>query len=372
MQLSKETMEALAMGGLILGAGGGGSMEEGLKTGFASLDYGSPTMISVEELSPEDVVVTISGVGSPASTEAYVEPNYYNRILELLTKELGQKPKALMPSEMGGASSFGPFVASAVNGIPVLDAACNGRAHPLGTMGSLGLSEKKDHRTIQVALGGDPNKDQQVELIAKGSVNHTASLVLSSAILAGGLVVVARNPVKADFVKTNAAVGCYSQSLEIGKAHLKGKTPEEKIGNVLSLLNGRVLCEGVVDTYQLETRNGLDVGSMTLSGEQEYKVHFWNEYMAIEEDGVRIFTFPDFMMTFHKETGMPLTTAMINEGMEVVLCAASRENLILGGGMREVSGYRKIEEALGIPMLNYVPEVAAKTQEKKGESRKEG
>ncbi|MBO1265142.1 DUF917 family protein [Proteiniclasticum sp. SCR006] len=354
MKLNKENIEALALGGLILGAGGGGSSEMGKATGLESLTYGEPIMMKASELNEDDIVVTISGVGSPASTQAYVENEYYNRILEELTKELGKRPAALIPSEMGGASSFGPFIASAINGIPILDAACNGRAHPLGTMGSMGLHEKRGYQTIQVAMGGDPTKDRFIRMTASGSVGNTASLVLSAAIRAGGLVAVARNPVPASYVKEHAAIGCYSQSLSIGKAFLSGRTPDEKIGKVLEVLNGRIIRAGKILGYTLETRSGLDVGWFTMEGETELKVWFWNEYMAIEEDGKRIHTFPDFMMTFEKEEGTPLTTANIRDGIEVVLVAADRKNLLLGAGMHEASGYRAVEEALGIPVLPYV------------------
>ena len=357
MTITREMIEEFAIGGLILGAGGGGSKEMGLSAGYAALEYGEPRMIPVEELKDDDIVVTISGVGSPASKGAYIDNSYYNRILEMITEELGQKPAALIPSEMGGSSSFGPFIASAINGIPALDAACNGRAHPLGTMGSMGLNETKGYRTVQVAMGGDQSTDHLVEMTAKGSVPDTASLVLSAAIRAGGLVVVARNPVPVKYVREKAAVGCYSHSLKVGKAHMSGTTALEKITNVAEVLDGRILCQGEIRDYKLETRNGLDVGGFSVHSDKTYKVSFWNEYMAIDSEGERLYTFPDYMMTFDLETGEPITTANIAEGIKVAIVTAPRSSLILGGGMYEASGYRAVEEATGLPMLPYVQDL---------------
>ncbi|MBP1920126.1 DUF917 family protein [Youngiibacter multivorans] len=360
MTLDRKTIEELATGGVILGAGGGGSKEMGLKAGLASFEYGEPRMIQVDKLEDSDMVVTISGVGSPASKGAYIENSYYNKIIEILTEELGQKPAALIPSEMGGSSSFGPFIASAINGIPVLDAACNGRAHPLGTMGSMGLNETKGYKTIQVAMGGDPAADHMIEMTAKGSVPDTASLVLATAIRAGGLVVVARNPVPVKYVKEKAAVGCYTHSLEVGKAHMAGKTAMEKIKNVADALGGKILCQGEINSYMLETRNGLDVGGFIVNDGKEYSIKFWNEYMAIDCEGERLFTFPDYMMTFELEKGEPITTANITEGISVAVVTAPRTSLILGGGMFEASGYKAVEDAIGIPMLPYVQDLVNK------------
>lgn len=362
MQINRETIEELAIGGLILGAGGGGSKELGLQAAYASLEYGEPRMIPIDQLKDDDIVVTISGVGSPASNGAYIDNSYYDRILEILTKELGQQPAALIPSEMGGASSFGPFIAAAINDIPILDAACNGRAHPLGTMGSMGLNETKGFRTIQVAMGGDLSKDQLVEITARGSVPDTASLVLSTAIRAGGLVVVARNPVPVRYIRDNAAIGCYSQSLNVGRAHARGKTGMDKIKNVADVLGGKILCQGEINGYQLETRNGLDIGGFNICSDKTYSIKFWNEYMAIDSDGERLYTFPDYMMTFDLETGYPITTANVTEARRVAVVTAPCSNLLLGGGMYESSGYKAVEEAIGIPMLPYVQDLVAKTK----------
>ncbi len=82
-------------------------------------------------------------------------------------------------------------------------------------------------------------------------------------------------------------------------------------------------------------------------------MHFWNEYMALEIDGERTYTFPDFMMTFDARTGLPFTSAEIEEGRPCFLAAAKRDKLILGAGMRERSGYKAVEASLGIEMLRY-------------------
>lgn len=51
---------------------------------------------------------------------------------------------------------------SAMAGIPVVDAPCNGRAHPLALIGSLGLHRFPKHRTWTAAVGGAHRPDEPI------------------------------------------------------------------------------------------------------------------------------------------------------------------------------------------------------------------
>lgn len=353
MIITESMLEPLGYGSLILGAGGGGSMRKGVQGAREALAAGPIELKTVDEFAADATVVTISGVGSPASKTSHVEGKDYLRAVELLEQKSDCRVGALIASEIGGSSSFGPFHCAAMKKLPILDAPCNGRAHPLGTMGSLGLAES-NAQTTHAACGGNAAESRYVEMVASGTVAQAASLVLSSAIQAGGVVAVARNPMPASYIRTHAAVGAYAQALKIGEAYLAGAAASAKIRNVADAIEGTIVAEGAVSDYRLETRNGLDVGSFSLSGTAKaITAYIWNEYMALDIDGGRAFTFPDFMMTFDARTGLPFTSAEIEEGRPCVLVAAPRANLILGAGMREASGYRAIEAALGIEMLRY-------------------
>lgn len=355
MIITESMLEPMGYGGIILGAGGGGSMQGGILTARQALELGKPQIIDASTLDDDEIVVTISGVGSPASKASHLEQSDYIRIVELLEEKTKVKTGALIPSEIGGSSSFVPFICSALNNIPILDAPCNGRAHPLGTMGSLGLSEK-NAQTVQIACGGKAH----VELMVSGTVAQAAGIVLSAAIQAGGLVVVARNPMPVSYIKTHAAVGAYTQSLRLGEAFIAAQGALAKVESVASLLCGSIVAQGAIKDYRLETKGGLDVGRFSIqSGNSSMEMHFWNEYMALEMDGKRSYTFPDFMMTFDARTGLPFTSAEVEEGRPCYVVAAKSENLILGAGMHEKTGFMAVEKALGIEMLPYCQDLFA-------------
>lgn len=358
-KIEQGEIESLSYGSIILGGGGGGSCQSGLDAVKASFEIGSPTIIDMEDLDEEDgMVLTASAVGAPAAKEQFVKTEDYNRIIELIERETGKKPAAYITNEIGGGSTFNAFIQSSKTGIPMLDAACNGRAHPLGTMGAMGLNENKEYMTVQTAAGGNEKLGNYVEIVVKGSVSKTSSLVRSAAVQAGGLVVVARNPVSIDYVRKNAAIGAISKAGKVGSAYLKGNTPLEKIENAVSVLNGSIVCRGKVEEFTLNTENGLDLGSFKVSdGRSSFKMYIWNEYMALEKDEERIYSFPDLLTTFDAETGIPITSADVKEGMEIIITGVRHNNILLGSGMREKSGYKSIEDVTGIEMLSYASDL---------------
>ncbi|KAF1303615.1 DUF917 family protein [Enterococcus saccharolyticus] len=359
MYIDETKIEALALGGIILGGGGGGSMDYGIENAKISLANGrQPQVIPVDELPENATVLTISAVGAPSATDQYVVEQNFVEIIELLEKNYDLTIDALITNEMGGGSSFNAFIPSALKQIPMVDASCNGRAHPLGTMGAMGLSEKKGYITQQSAVGGNPLKNKEVQLVTQGSVNATSTLIRQAAVEAGGLVVVARNPVNKEFIQKNAALGTLTQSYEVGSAFLQGVTPREKVMNVADYLGGTMVCQGIVEEFELTMNGGLDEGKFIVrQKDDEYVLYIWNEYMALDKNGERQSTFPDLLMSFDQETGLPITTAELKEGQAIFVLQVPYQKLALGAGMFEISGYKRIEQVLGIEIVAYVQEL---------------
>ncbi|MDK3075364.1 hypothetical protein QO034_19985, partial [Sedimentitalea sp. JM2-8] len=58
----------------------------------------------------------------------------------------GQRLAAINTNENGAQTTVNGWFHSALSGLPVLDLACNGRAHPSSLMGSLGLHLEGEYR----------------------------------------------------------------------------------------------------------------------------------------------------------------------------------------------------------------------------------
>ena len=379
MIFTREHAEYLSLGSLLLGCGGGGNVQQGINAYEAAFRNAEERgnnieVITIEELRerhPEGgVIVTISGVGSPASPTSYTPPEYYPRLMELLQKQISDKIIGFISCEIGASNTFEPFVPASILGVPVIDAPCDGRAHPLGLMGSLGL-EKKQLPVVQCAVGGRKGENgtagQYVEITVNGSVESCAGLIRNASAQAGGFVMVARNPVDIQWLSDNAAAGAFAQTIELGriwKEMLDAGTPaEEMAARAAELLGGRVVCTGAMKNYSCITENALDHGEFDICTEGgPYNVTFFNEYMTLDNgSGQRLSTFPDGLILIGSDR-LSYSSAMLaraveeerTDGMTFSVVSVDYENLKIPTGLRYRGGYRTCENILGREMIPFL------------------
>lgn len=358
MYFNQELVSQLSKGAQILGGGGGGREARGLKTAEEALASGQVRLAGLEEMSPSDLVVTVSGVGAPSQSQAMYTARHYLRALELLEQRLDRPIAGFIPSEMGGSAAFGPFLAAATKGVPVVNAACDGRAHPLGTMGALSLDRDPTFQTLQAACGGRREEGTYIELVTCGTIRSTSRASRLAAELAGGLAAVVRNPVSAEYLQKNAAVGCYTMAIDLGRAILAENTALGKARAVVQILGGEIICQGEVADCRLTTTGGLDHGSCAVSaGGEDYQLYFYNEYMALQRGEERLATFPDLIATLDGETGETVLTADMAKGRQVILLRVPYGRLILGSGLRQRRDYEGIEHLLGISMIPFLQDL---------------
>ncbi|MDU4959114.1 MAG: DUF917 family protein [Sporomusaceae bacterium] len=357
LKLTEAHARAAVLGGALLGGGGGGSAADGLEAARLALRLGDLVLTPLSALRDEQTVLTASAVGAPAAKNRYIRPAYYIRTVELYQQHFGIKPDGIISNECGGNATVNGWLQAAALNLPLLDAPCNGRAHPTGIMGSLGLHRDPHYQSRQIAVGGDPAQGRYIELAASGSLDSASGMIRSASVHAGGLVAVARNPVSAAYAKQHAAVGAVSQCIALGTAMLAAqeKAAAAAIDAAADYLQGKVICRGSVGSVELETRGGFDVGRVTLdTAGGSVELTFWNEYMTLEIDGQRLGTFPDLIATLDAVSGCPLATAEITAGREIAVLWAHRDRLLLGAGMRDATLFNVAEQAVGRSLIPYV------------------
>lgn len=324
--LTSADVKPAVSGGAILGGGGGGHVADGLELGRLAVDYGEPELWSVDELGPDDLVAICAGVGAPGAPDRYLKPVHYMRALDQLRRATeqayGRQVVALASNENGALGTVNGWLQSALTGLPVLDAPCNGRAHPTASMGSLGLHRDPDYLALAGFAGG--RAANYVEGLLGGRLDKISSLVRTASIAAGGLVAVARNPVPVQRLVTDGGVGGISQAIDVGQAWLDGG-PEA----CAAALGGRVEAHGSAVDVRLEQRGGFDVGGCVVDG---VELTFVNEYLTADRDGAQLAAFPDLMMTFDAE-GRPLVSADLKTGAQVSVLVAPTDRLRLSSTM---------------------------------------
>ena len=123
-ELSKEDIEALAVGAWILGTGGGGSPYHGLLNMRRLYEQGTRvTLIDPDTLSDDDMIAVVSNMGAPLVTqERLVDSRLIARAVEVMQDHIGRRFKGVMSIEIGGGNSIQPLMVAAHLNIPVVDA----------------------------------------------------------------------------------------------------------------------------------------------------------------------------------------------------------------------------------------------------------
>jgi DUF917 family protein len=236
----------------------------------------------------------------------------------------------------------------------MVDAPADGRAHPTGLMGGMGLHRLPGYTSIQAAVGGNPDEGHYLEMVFEGRLEVGASIVRYAAVQAGGMVAVSRDPVRAGYVRKNAAPGGTSQAIRVGEAIMgaREKGPDAMIKATASALEGRVACEGEITDLRFETVGGYDRGSLIVEGNYRCEITFWNEFMTLEFEGKRGATFPDLISLLLPETGLAISSAEIMPGQKVNVLIVPRDNLLLGKGVCLEETLQEAENAIGKPLIN--------------------
>ncbi|MGH9294489.1 MAG: DUF917 family protein, partial [Acidimicrobiales bacterium] len=262
-RLDLDAARAATLGGLILGAGGGG-LDEGLAAAESVLALGAPRFASLDELDEADGVVISTSVGAPSAHHPTAAGGARSRrerqrAFELLKASLSLPSPPLRATMCShpGAWITETWVHAALDGdLCVADAAANGRGHPTVTMGGLGLAGRDDVAVHQAAVGGSP----LLEVIAHGSLAQTSKVLRAASIAAGGIIAACRGPFLVGFCREAAAKGAVSASIALGRAVLDARSagPGAVVDAIVETLHGRLIAEGAVARHESRFVDGFD------------------------------------------------------------------------------------------------------------------
>lgn len=344
--ITKEDVKALAIGGTILGGGGGGWPEIGLRDGYLAVEIGKVELWSPEEANPDWMVITSAALGAPTEP-GNTKPMHFIRAAQLL-RDAGVEFHGVIAAENGGQNSFGGWVIAAALGLPVVDTPGDGRAHPTALMGSMGLHRTK-YGSVKVGV------TEGSELITWGSLQTTGAAIRAQAGYMKALIAMVRDPVPVSYTLAHGAPGAIKMGINLGYKYLKaGEDPSKRVKAVIDFLEGEIICKAKIVEKSIEAKGGFDVGLMLLrEGDEEWELSYVNEYMTLEKDGERLATFPDLMTTFNEE-GEPVTSAALEKDQTIYLVNVPKEKIPVGDGNRYAEVYEPIEEALNKPIVSYL------------------
>jgi DUF917 family protein len=343
-------LRAMVYGGAVLGGGGGGSLASGLSSASEASRLGRPRLVSLNQVPSDAILATLSAIGSVDTSDALNEA-HFDRAIEVF-QALAERPVyGFIASEVGPRAVTYGLAHSARTGQPIVDAPCNGRAHPVSAMGSLGLHLEPGHTSVTVAVGGQEGSPDYLELAVRADVAGAGRFFRESAARSGALAVV-RNALPATWVKKHAAVGALSYAARVGRVLLGALSagPTAVLRALAAAMGGRVIGRGVVSEVVLAPTSGFTMGEIKIADDRDGGITLptCNEFMSAIVHGQTAAAFPDLITVFDGETGLPLASSEVRARQPVAVFAVARQRLLLGSPMRDARLLAPIEEHLGV------------------------
>src|SRR5208282_1993886 len=184
--------------------------------------------------------------------------------VEMLQDALGAPIYGLMIGQNGMSSTLNAWLPAALLGTKVVDAVGDIRAHPTGDMGSIGMAASAEP-TIQTAVGGHRSSHSYIELVVRGATAKVSPILRKAADMSGGFIASCRNPVRASYVRTHAALGGISRALALGEAIIAAepKGGGAVIDAICRQMQGEIIGRGKVWRKAVHyTSDAFDIGTI--------------------------------------------------------------------------------------------------------------
>jgi hypothetical protein len=316
-------LDDIAVGGAILGTGGGGDPYIGkLMAQQAIRKFGPVRMIDVDDIKDDDLIVPCAMMGAPTvMVEKIPQGEEILVAFRKLERFLGKKIGAILCAEAGGLNSTIPFVIGAMTGIPVIDGDGMGRAFPelqMVTFTMHGVS------ATPMVVVDDKGNCVVLECIDN---KWTERLARTATIEMGGSVLIALYPMTGAVAKKASVRGTLTLARRLGEILRESRAAHtDAIAAIQSKLNAATIFEGRVTDIARRTETGFARGDAKFVGVDDYRGHnyrieFQNEFLIAERDGEPIVTTPDLITLLDSDTGAPITTETLRFGLRVVAIA---------------------------------------------------
>lgn len=311
----KDDLEAIAIGGAVLGSGGGGSPTYNLRIASHLMGNAPIRLLSMEELSEDALVVPIAFMGAPiVALEKLPSGKEFEKLFSMLKKEYGQRNYVLMPAEIGGGNCLTALIAAAILDLPVLDADSIGRAFPELQMSSMTLHNISSAPAFFAdALGNGSsihaNEPKTLERLARQLAIGMGSRALCALYLMSG-----------SEAKKAAIAGSLSLAKKIGRIILSKRNPIDALIDEVQL---RLIGTGKVIDVDYAIEKGFLNGVCTIKEEDgsSIKLLYQNEFLFAKKEELFLGKTPEILTLIEHDTGNPITSADLSYGLFVHLIA---------------------------------------------------
>ncbi len=330
-KLNKQDLHDILLGAAIVGTGGGGSLNEGIKLVDRAYDEGFEfTLAEINDI-PDNALIgspyTCGSIGK-LSEEQQIKHDALKQIKEdkevvaikILEEYLGKEFYGILATELGGGNTAAALNVAARINKPIIDADPAGRSVPCLQHSTLYLNE------ISITPIGLANKFGDTMIISGVANDDRAEiLVRSMAVSSFNSVGVVDHPALWKELKNALIKNTITYCLEIGRTARLANTEGRNFAyDIAEKFNGYVVFEGEITELDYEDRDGFTFGNLYIKGEdknegEDLRIWFQNEYIMSWKNGEVFATVPDSINIYVKDSKMPLINPNAKEGMKVTV-----------------------------------------------------
>lgn len=327
-KLTFNEVKDILVGCTILGTGGGGDLNKGLKIvkeDFENnLEY---KLISLEEI--EDKALFASPYFCGSIGEEGDKGNYskYTKIkkspavvaVQALERHFQEELSGMVSIEYGGMNTAVAMSTAARLNKFIVDADAAGRAVPDLQFSTFYVYEKS---ITPLAVADDLGDVVIFEKVVDDF--RAEDLVRSLSMVSGGMVGMVDHPLRGKDLKSSVIPGALSYAQSVGKAQREAlKDGRNPVKDIMKAAKGYLLFNGTVkkDT-EWKNKGGFTLGTIEIEGKEDFigknfKIWFKNENVICWRDEEILVTVPDLICVVGTDSGYPITNPFCKRDMQV-------------------------------------------------------
>jgi DUF917 family protein len=316
--IDHEEVEDLGLGATVLGTGGGGSSAIAQLMLHEAIDKHGPVEVAaLEDLDPDALLFPVALGGAPiAYVEKCVSGDEARLAYELATKRFGLAPTAVLPMEVGGASTLYPLVVAAELGIPCVDADTMRRAFPMIQMSQFTLAGISASPLFIIDPKGNALTVEMTSNLASESMVRAIFVEMGMFAVGAGYFVTAQQTID------HGVLASLTYALEIGRRLSRIQRGfDGAYEEFLECAEAQILFEGKIIDIDRRTVNGWSRGTAKMvsldDSSQTFEIDFQNENLVARHNGTIVATVPDLIALIDLENAVPMTTEGLAYGQRM-------------------------------------------------------
>lgn len=352
-RLDDLTCERTVLGGAVLGGGGGGTLEAGLRLGQLAVGLGDATLLALEDLPPEAHLVAVATLSSTAAGEYLYRPLHHKRAIELLATNTGVEFTGLVNCGSGARDTMVGWAQSALLGIPLIDAVVEPGLHPLAVRALAELWSEAGVGLSLSVVGYHRQGDQCLELYAHGAPCPLINMLQQDAGRSWGELALACGPFPQQWLRERGRPNLLSHAIDIGKAIMAIENDNGYLiaGAIGRMLGGQLITSGSVTDVVWHGSGGREYRIVVARDRDNRKAElvFLGRYVALDVAGTRVATYPDLLVVLGTK-GTLLSGRELSKGQDVHILAVPNRQRTPQMTARLEAVYGELESITGKSM----------------------